>query len=78
MGVKFEAFKGIDTDDIVRQINKFTKNRQIEYIDLKITSSAATEGLLGSMGGNLRYEQRTQGILVYKEDDGHGSKYNSI
>ena len=30
------------------------------------------------MGGNLRYEQRTQGILVYKEDDGHGSKYNSI
>ena len=78
MGVKFEAFKGIDTDDIVRQINKFTKNKQIEYIDLKITSSAATEGLLGSMGGSLRYEQRTQGILVYKEDDGHGPKYNSI
>ena len=78
MGVKFEAFKGIDTDDIVRQINKFTKNKQIEYIDLKITSSAATEGSLCSMSGILRYEQRTQGILVYKEDNGHGSKYNSI
>lgn len=78
MGLKFASFKGIDTYDIVRQINKFTKNKQIEYIDLKITSSAATEGLLGSMGGNLRYEQRTQGILVYKEDDSHGFKYNSI